>query len=896
MQKLVLVDGSSYLFRAYHALPPLTNSKGQATGAVFGVSRMLKNLYHEQKPNFFAVVFDAKGKTFRHQMYGQYKANRPSMPEDLAEQITPLHAIIKSLGFPLLIIEEVEADDVIATLAIQAQKQNIRTVISASDKDLTQLVNSHTTLIDTMNNSVLDEMGVERKFGVKPRQIADFLTLTGDTSDNIPGVDKVGPKTAAKWLKEYQTLDNLIANAEKVPGKIGENLRAAIPNLGLSKKLVTLKYDVDIGQKPDELTVKTPDNVNLYKLYSELEFNSWLNELGANPAHKETTATKVEYETILNGKDLDSWIKKLKKHGLFAIDTETTSLNIIEAELVGISFSVEKSKAAYLPLTHNDPQDSLVPKQLNFNQTIEKLRPVLENPKILKVGQNLKYDESVLAKAGIKLRGIGHDSMLQSYVLNSVSSGHDLDTLAIKELGVKTQKYEDVAGKGKNQLKFNEVNIKNAAPYAAEDADISLRLCNKFLPELKKIPALNRLYQDIEIPLISVISRMERNGVYVDSNKLEKLSQEMSQEILQMEQKAFSLAKTKFNLASPKQIQAILFEKMDLPIIRKTAKGQPSTAEDVLQELAEDYQLPRIILKHRSLSKLKSTYTDKLPQSINLVTGRIHTSYHQAVTATGRLSSSNPNLQNIPIRSTNGKKIRAAFVAEKNHVLLAADYSQIELRIMAHLSSDESLLKAFANNVDIHAHTASEVFACKINEVSQDMRSHAKAVNFGLIYGMSAFGLGKQLGISRSKAQEYIDLYFARYPGVKTYMDKTRIKAREQGYVETVFGRRLYLPDIKSKNSLRRQYAERTAINAPMQGTAADIIKIAMLKVQDMLDKQFPKALLIMQVHDELVLEIPKAEAKAVSNMVQDKMQNAAKLKVPLLVDTGIADNWNDAH
>jgi len=893
MKKLVLIDGSSYLFRAYHALPPLVTSKGFATGAIFGVVRMLKNLYLEQKPDFFAVIFDAKGKTFRHKMYDKYKANRPSMPEDLVEQIAPLHTIIKALGFPMLIIDEVEADDVIATLALKAQKQQINTIISASDKDLAQLVSPNITLVNTMNNTILDEAGVMKKFGVRPEQIADFLTLTGDTSDNIPGVEKVGPKTAAKWLSEYQNLDAIISSADNIKGKIGENLRKAIPHLGLSKDLVKLKTDVELDKAIEDLIVNKSDANILQALYSELEFNSWLNDLELD--NKKSTV-RTDYTSILNAKDFAKWIEKLKNSTLFAIDTETTSLDIIEADLVGISFCEKEGLAVYLPLAHTGLQDNKVKQQIDKQQALAKLKPILEDPKLAKVGQNIKYDKSIFAKVGIDLKGIKHDTMLQSYVLNSVNSGHDLDTLALQHLGIKTQKFTDVAGKGKNQLKFNAVTIDDATCYAAEDADICLRLHNQLHSVLEQSDKLKILYDNIEIPLISVLSKIERNGVLINANKLLLLSQELSQDMLQLEQKAFDIAKTNFNLASPKQIQEVLYNKMELPVIRKTNKGQASTAEDVLQELAQNYELPAIILKHRSLSKLKSTYTDKLPHSVNHATGRIHTSYHQAVTATGRLSSSNPNLQNIPVRSENGRKIRKAFIAEKNRILLAADYSQIELRIMAHLSGDDGLLNAFANNLDIHSHTAAEVFSCKIEEVTQDMRSHAKAVNFGLIYGMSAFGLGKQLGISRSQAQEYIDLYFARYPGVKNYMQETRSKAKAQGFVETVFGRRLYLPDINSKNPVRRQYAERTAINAPMQGSAADIIKIAMLKVQNMLDSNYPDALLIMQVHDELVLELPQDKAKLISKQVIKKMQNAANLKVPLVIDTGIADNWNDAH
>lgn len=898
MKKLVLVDGSSYLFRAYHALPPLTNRQGQATGAVFGVTRMLKNLHAEQKPDYFAVIFDAKGKTFRHQMYKPYKANRPSMPEDLAEQIAPLHKVVQALGYPMLIITGVEADDVIATLADQADKSNIQTVISTGDKDLAQLVNKNISLINTMNHSILDEGGVQKKFGVNPDQIVDYLTLTGDKSDNIPGVDKVGPKTAAKWLSEHQTLDKIIENSEQVKGKVGEYLRIAIPKLALSKQLVTLKYDVEIDQQPTDLVVTPADNKALHTLYSKLEFNSWLEDLD-NPVHiSVVSAKKIEtnYQSILSEIDLDDWIIKLKKSKIFALDTETTSLNIIDAKLVGISFCVEEGFAAYLPLAHTDLQDEEVGKQINIQTALAKLKPLLEDPKQLKVGQNLKYDRSILARAGVNLQGIVDDSMLLSYVLNSVDTPHSLDVLAKKHLGLDTKKYTEIVGTGKKELKFNDVTIALATDYAAEDADVSLRLYYSLIKNIKNYKNLFDLYKNIEIPLLSILSNIEQNGVLVDSQKLLQLSQEMSLEIIKLEQQAFDLTNAKFNLASPKQIQEILFDKMKLPIIRKTAKGQASTAEDVLQELAEDYELPKVILKHRSLSKLKSTYTDKLPHQINPVTGRIHTSYHQAITATGRLSSSHPNLQNIPIRSKNGRKIRAAFIAQKDYVLLAADYSQIELRIMAHLSKDPSLLHAFANNIDIHTNTASEVFDCAIEEVTKDMRSHAKAVNFGLIYGMSAFGLAKQLGIDRAKAQKYIDTYFARYPKVKQYMEDTRLQAKEDGYVQTVFGRRLYLPEINAKNSMRRKYAERTAINAPMQGTAADIIKLAMIEVQKSLDANFPTVMLIMQVHDELVLEAPKNQAKAVANMLQDKMQNAAKLSVPLLVEIGTAENWNDAH
>jgi len=891
---LVLVDGSSYLYRAFHAMPALTNSKGEPTGAVYGVTNMLRRLLRDYDPAHVAVVFDAKGKTFRDEMYPEYKANRPPMPDDLRGQIEPIHAIVRAMGFPLLCIDGVEADDVIGTLAKQAEEQGMKVIVSTGDKDMAQLVNDHVTLVNTMTETEMDPDGVVEKFGIPPERIIDYLALIGDTVDNVPGVPKVGPKTAVKWLEKYGSLDEIIKHADEFKGKVGEYLRDSLEQLPLSHELVTIKCDVEMDLKPLQLERAEPDTEALRELFSEMEFRTWLSELlgGEDSAEEESEEQEAEYETILDWESFDGWLEKLKAAELFAFDTETTSLNYMDAQIVGLSFAVVPNEAAYVPVAHSYPG---APDQLPRDEVLQKLKPLLEDDKALKVGQNLKYDRSVLANHDIELRGIAHDTMLESYVLDSTATRHDMDSLALKYLSTKTIKYEEVAGKGAKQIGFNEVALEEAAPYAAEDADITLRLHNVLWPRLEAIQPLAQLYKELEVPLLSILSKMERNGVLVDQAMLEKQSRELTEKMDAIEKEAYDEAGEQFNMGSPKQIQGILFDKLGLPVLKKTPKGQPSTAEEVLAELAQDYPLPRLILDHRSLSKLRSTYTDKLPKMINPHTGRVHTSYHQAVAATGRLSSSEPNLQNIPVRTEEGRRIRQAFIAESGYRIVAADYSQIELRIMAHLSGDEGLLKAFAAGEDIHRATASEVFEVPLEKVSSEQRRSAKAINFGLIYGMSAFGLAKQLGIKREAAQNYVDLYFERYPGVRQYMDDTRERAREQGYVETVFGRRLYIPDIKSSNGQRRQYAERTAINAPMQGTAADIIKRAMLAVDAWLADQ-PDVHMVMQVHDELVFEVPEKRVDEVSKKIIELMSGAAELRVPLLVEAGSGANWDEAH
>ena len=894
---LVLVDGSSYLYRAFHAMPSLTNSKGEPTGAAYGVTNMLRRLLKDYDPVHVAVVFDAKGKTFRDEMYPEYKANRPPMPDDLRSQIEPIHAIVRAMGLPLLSIEGVEADDVIGTLAKQAEEQGMKVLVSTGDKDMAQLVNEHVTLVNTMTETTMDPDGVSEKFGIPPERIIDYLALIGDTVDNVPGVPKVGPKTAVKWLQEYGSLDAIIQRADEFKGKVGEYLRDSLQQLPLSKELVTIKCDVAMDLKPLQLERQAPDQNALRDLFGKLEFKSWLSELlssgGDAPVEEaQTSNAESEYEVILEWRAFDAWLKKLEQAELFAFDTETTSLDYMDAMIVGVSFAVEANRAAYVPVAHNYPG---APQQLPRNEVMAKLKPLLESDKHLKVGQNLKYDKSVLANHGIELRGIAHDTMLESYVLDSTATRHDMDSLALKYLGHKNISYEEVAGKGAKQIGFNEVALEQAGPYAAEDADITLRLHQTLWPQLEATPSLAKLYRELEVPLLSILSRMERTGVLVDKGMLEQQSGELAQKMDTLERAAYDEAGESFNLSSPKQIQAILFDKLGLPVLKKTPKGQPSTAEEVLAELALDYPLPRLILEHRSMSKLKSTYTDKLPLMISLHTGRVHTSYHQAVAATGRLSSSDPNLQNIPVRTEEGRRIRQAFIAPPGYRIVAADYSQIELRIMAHLSGDEGLLRAFAAGEDIHRATAAEVFGEPLDKVSGEQRRSAKAINFGLIYGMSAFGLARQLGIDRAAAQNYVDLYFARYPGVKAYMDNTRELAREQGYVETAFGRRLYIPDIKSSNGQRRQYAERTAINAPMQGTAADIIKRAMLTVDAWLAEQ-PEIHMIMQVHDELVFEVPEAKVDVVSGKIIELMSGAAELRVPLVVEAGSGSNWDEAH
>ncbi len=897
-EQLILVDGSSYLYRAFHAIRELSTSKGQPTNAIYGVINMLRRLIKDFQPKHMAVVFDAKGKTFRDDLYDQYKANRSPMPDELREQIEPLHNLIKAMGLPMLIIDGVEADDVIGTLAKQSTEAGMDCLISTGDKDMAQLVNKHVTLMNTMDNTTMDSQGVVDKFGIPPELIIDYLTLMGDSSDNIPGVPKVGPKTAVKWLTQFGSLDDVISNADSIKGKVGENLREFVEQLPLSRQLATIKCDVELPADPQSLVIESPDTEKLKTMFSELEFKTWLSEVlsGDSLTSNENTGSMnadADYQIVQDKKTFESWLKKLKKAELFAFDTETTSLNYMQAQIVGVSFAVEVGKAAYVPLKHQDPEGG---DQLDRDFVLDKLRPLLEDPKQAKVGQNLKYDMSVLANHGIELRGIEFDTMLESYVLDSTATRHDMDSLALKYLTHKTIHYEDVAGKGAKQVCFDQVPIAVAGPYAAEDADVTLRLHQTLWPELEKEPRLVSLFREIEMPLVPVLSHIERNGVLVDAKMLAKQSEELAKRMEEIKQESFEVAGEEFNLASPKQIQVILFEKLGLPVRKKTPKGAPSTAEEVLVELALDFPLPKLILEHRGMSKLKSTYTDKLPERIDPDTGRVHTSYHQAVASTGRLSSSDPNLQNIPVRSEEGRRIRQAFIAPKDHVILAADYSQIELRIMAHLSSDEGLLKAFAAGEDIHRATAAEVFGVSVEQVSNDQRRSAKAINFGLIYGMSAFGLGRQLGIPRGEAQEYVDLYFQRYPGVKDFMDSTRESAREKGYVETVFGRRLYLPEINHSNGMRRQYAERTAINAPMQGTAADIIKCAMIEVDRWIENSGLDITLIMQVHDELVFEVHKDQVDEVKPEIDRLMTQVAQLQVPLVVDMGTGKNWDEAH
>ena len=899
---LVLVDGSSYLFRAFHALPPLTNKAGEPTGAMLGVINMLRRLLDTYKPTDMAVVFDAKGKTFRNEMYSEYKANRPPMPDDLRAQIAPLHEMIRAMGLPLISVPGVEADDVIGTLAEKAGKVPREVVISTSDKDLAQLVNEHVTLIDTMSNRTFDIDGVIEKFGVPPNRIIDYLALVGDKSDNIPGVVKCGPKTAVKWLGLYDNVEGVMAHADEVKGKIGEYLREALPSLPLSYDLATIKLDVELEESLDDLGIQPADVEALRPMLERFQFRAWLNELDGKTSAPASVApsvpepTKVEkrdYQIISSKAVLNKWLKRIEQAKEFAFDTETTSIDYMQAEIVGLSFALEVGEAAYVPLAHDYEG---APAQLDRNEVLEKFKPLLESTDIKKIGQNLKYDRNVLLNHGIDMRGIEHDTMLQSYVCDASAHRHDLDELAKKYLNVSTTHFEDIAGKGVKQLTFNQIEVEPAADYAAEDADIALQLHGLLNKMVEAEPALSKVYREIEVPLLGVLSTIERTGVMVDADLLKKQSNEIEKKVAAIEALAHEDAGQTFNLGSSKQIGELLYEVKGMPVIRKTPKGQPSTAEDVLEQLASDYPLPKLILEYRSLSKLKSTYTDKLPLQIDAKTGRVHTSYHQAVASTGRLSSSDPNLQNIPIRTEEGRRIREAFVAPKGYQLLAADYSQIELRIMAHLSADESLLAAFANGDDIHSATASEVFSVSMDQVDADHRRAAKAINFGLIYGMSAFGLARQLDVSRVDAQQYINLYFERYPGVKRYMDSTRLNAKHQGYVETVFGRRLYLPDINSSRYQVRQYAERTAINAPMQGTAADIIKRAMIDVDHWLREEKVDARVIMQVHDELVLEVKKSAVKKVSDRLRQLMVGAGSLEVPLEVEIGVGNNWQEAH
>ena len=892
---LILVDGSSYLFRAFHALPPLISSKGQPTGAIYGVVNMLKKLVQEYQPVHMAVVFDAKGKTFRNDMYKEYKANRPPMPDDLRTQIEPIHQLVDALGYPRIVVPNVEADDVLGTLAQQAAAAGYDVLISTGDKDLAQLVTDKISLINTMSNHISTPDSVLEKFGVPPEKIIDYLALIGDSADNIPGINKVGPKTAVKWLNEYESVDNIIAHANEFKGKVGEYLREGLEQLPLSYQLATIVCDVELEQTPDELNLQAANTEALRELYSEYELKTWLSELGGSDATSTiATAPQVEtnYQTVLTQTEFDDWLTQLKKADVFAFDTETTSLDYMKAKVVGVSFSIEPGKAAYVPFGH-DYEDA--PQQLSEETVLGSLKPLLEDATVGKLGQNLKYDAHVLQNHGIQMQGISDDTLLESYILDSTKR-HDMDSMASRFLNVDTVHFEDIAGKGVKQLTFNQIDLEQAGPYAAEDADITLRLHQHISAQLDAEPSLQKVYKEIELPLLPILQHIERNGVKVDAQMLADQSYQITQRLAELEQQAYTEAGEEFNLGSPKQIQAIFFEKLELPVIRKTPKGQPSTAEDVLQELAESYPLPKLILEHRGLSKLKSTYTDKLPLQIDANTGRVHTSYNQTGAATGRMSSSDPNLQNIPIRSEEGRRIRQAFVADEGNCILAADYSQIELRIMAHLSADESLLTAFRDGKDIHKATAAEVFDVPLDKVETEQRRAAKAINFGLIYGMSAFGLAKQLNVTRYQAQDYIDLYFERYPGVKEYMDSTREQAHETGYVETLFGRRLYLPEINSRNGQRRQYAERTAINAPMQGTAADIIKRAMIMVHNKLQQSDINALMIMQVHDELVFEVAENQVEALSELLHTEMESAADLNVPLLVDIGIGSNWDEAH
>lgn len=890
-KKLVLIDGSSYLFRAYHALPPLTNSRGIPTGAVYGVANMIRKLLVDEKPDYIACIFDTKSKNFRHEIYPQYKANRPEMPDDLGVQIEPLHQIIKAQGIPLLVINGLEADDVIATLAHQAQKKKIETVISTSDKDLAQLVDEHVTLINTMTGVKLDIPGVKAKFGIEATQMIDYLTLVGDTVDNIPGVPKVGPKTAVKWLTEYGSLQGIIQHANDIKGKVGEYLRNEIPNLPLIQELVTVKRDAEVPFQIEDLQRATPDKAVLRTLFTDLEFRTWIKELDENGESAILPQAKGEYELIISKEQLEKFLTHLKKMPVFAIELKTDSLDPFKAELVGIAISCEHCKAAYIPVGH---QYMGVPAQLPKAGVLSQLKPILTDPKIGKIAHDCKYNMHVFAHEGISVQGWLEDTMLQSYVLNSITTKHTIDSLAQYYLKHTTLTLEEVAGKGAKQIPFAQVPLDKATHYAAEDADVTFRL-NHLLGEQLRVSPAYQVYHEIEMPLVEVLWQMETYGIRINPQHLQAQGKEVEAKLAELEQLAFTLAQEEFNLGSPKQLQNILFNKLKLPILERTPTGVPSTAESVLQELSHDYELPSVILQHRSLAKLKSTYIDKLPLQINPKTQRVHTSYHQAVTTTGRLSSTDPNLQNIPIRTEEGRRIRQAFVPEKGWKMLSADYSQIELRIMAHLSQDAGLLKAFQQGEDIHRFTASEIFNVPLEQVSFEQRRHAKAINFGLIYGMSAFGLSRQIDVEKKEAQQYMDMYFQRYPGVRDYMENTRKKAQKEGYVETLFGRRLYLPEINSKNIARRRATERAAINAPMQGTAADIIKKAMIVLHHEL-KATNDARLLMQVHDELVLEVKVDAVEKIKKLVQTCMQNTVQLSVPLEVDVGVGDNWDEAH
>ena len=924
---LVLVDGSSYLYRAFHAFPPLTNSAGEPTGAMYGVLNMLKSLISQVQPSHIAVVFDAKGKTFRDEMFEQYKSHRPPMPDDLRKQIQPLHDIIRALGIPLLVIEGVEADDVIGTLAVAASKANQKVLISTGDKDMAQLVDDNIMLINTMNNTLLDREAVIEKYGIPPELIIDYLALMGDSADNIPGVAGVGEKTALGLLQGIGSMAEIYANLDKVAElpirgakKLGDKLLAEKEMADLSYRLATIKTDVDLDITPEQLTLGASNNDQLTEYFGRYEFKRWLNEVmngadsitnnneqptkinhyQATPALAQDNSEEAlpaiqidrsRYETLLTEADLNRWVEKLKQAKLFALDTETDNLDYMAANLVGISFALENGEAAYLPLQ----LDYLgAPKTLEKTTALALLKPILENPTIQKVGQNFKYDLTIFARNGIDVQGVAFDTMLESYVLNSTGR-HNMDDLAKRYLGHQTISFEEIAGKGKNQLTFNQIPLEQAAEYAAEDADVTMKLQQVLWEKLSKEPTLEKLFKEMELPLLGVLSRMERRGVLIDSDALFLQSNEIANRLSELEEQAYVLAGQPFNLASTKQLQEILFDKLGLPVIQKTPKGAPSTNEEVLEELAFSHELPKVLVEHRGLSKLKSTYTDKLPQMVNPQTGRVHTSYHQAVTATGRLSSSDPNLQNIPIRNEEGRRIRQAFIAREGFTVVAADYSQIELRIMAHLSQDQGLINAFTQGKDIHRSTAAEIFGVALDEVTSEQRRNAKAINFGLIYGMSAFGLSRQLGIGRADAQSYMDLYFKRYPGVQTFMHDIREKAKAQGYVETLFGRRLYLPDINSSNGMRRKAAERVAINAPMQGTAADIIKRAMIQLDQTLQND-PDIAMIMQVHDELVFEVRSEKVAFYSELIKTQMESAADLVVPLIVEVGQGANWDEAH
>lgn len=924
---LVLVDGSSYLYRAFHAFPPLTNSAGEPTGAMYGVLNMLKSLISQVQPSHIAVVFDAKGKTFRDEMFEQYKSHRPPMPDDLRKQIQPLHDIIRALGIPLLVIEGVEADDVIGTLAVAASKANQKVLISTGDKDMAQLVDDNIMLINTMNNTLLDRDAVIEKYGIPPELIIDYLALMGDSTDNIPGVAGVGEKTALGLLQGIGSMAEIYANLDKVAElpirgakKLGDKLLAEKEMADLSYRLATIKTDVALDITPEQLTLGASNNDQLTEYFGRYEFKRWLNEVmngtdsitnnneqptkinhyQATPALAQDNSEEAlpaiqidrsRYETLLTEADLNHWVEKLKQAKLFALDTETDNLDYMAANLVGISFALENGEAAYLPLQ----LDYLgAPKTLEKTTALSLLKPILENPAIQKVGQNFKYDLTIFARNGIDVQGVAFDTMLESYVLNSTGR-HNMDDLAKRYLGHQTISFEEIAGKGKNQLTFNQIPLEQAAEYAAEDADVTMKLQQVLWEKLSKEPTLEKLFREMELPLLGVLSRMERRGVLIDSDALFLQSNEIANRLNELEEQAYVLAGQPFNLASTKQLQEILFDKLGLPVIQKTPKGAPSTNEEVLEELAFSHELPKVLVEHRGLSKLKSTYTDKLPQMVNPQTGRVHTSYHQAVTATGRLSSSDPNLQNIPIRNEEGRRIRQAFIAREGFTVVAADYSQIELRIMAHLSQDQGLINAFTQGKDIHRSTAAEIFGVALDEVTSEQRRNAKAINFGLIYGMSAFGLSRQLGIGRADAQSYMDLYFKRYPGVQTFMHDIREKAKAQGYVETLFGRRLYLPDINSSNGMRRKAAERVAINAPMQGTAADIIKRAMIQLDQKLQND-PDIAMIMQVHDELVFEVRSEKVAFYSELIKTKMESAADLVVPLIVEVGQGTNWDEAH